>query len=140
MVGLCERFDESMVLFRRALKLSLSDMLYVPQRITEKITRRSSILRASDIENDTVLRLRQIDELDFQLYSEAETLFKQQQRLTAEINGVNTELKLYRDALADRRHPLWRGRCGFKIGYVQGNEWGKLTEDGKYRQLRKLKG
>lgn len=137
MVGLNERFDESMILFRRALDLQLSDLLYVSQRITKQAAGRSPIFRAKDVDDDTASLLREIDHLDYQLYAEAEVLFAQQRRAN---DGLDAELELYREALNDWRHPLWRERGAFKIGYVQGDEWGEFTDDGQYRHLQKLRG
>lgn len=128
-VGIAERFDESMLLFRRAMDISLSDSLYVSQRVA------SGGLSVSELDSQTVQHIRDIDSVDVDLYEQAQQRFKS---LVEGVPDLDEDLVTYRAALGDFSHGLWKERGPFKIGYVQGDEWAAFDPKTGLKQLRTL--
>ncbi|MDC5822329.1 amino acid adenylation domain-containing protein [Vibrio europaeus] len=118
-VGITERFDESVLLFRHALGMSLDEVLYVKQRDKVKKT-----LTRDDLTPAQIGRLKALDHLDWALYREAEALV--QQRVDA-LPQLQAELAVYQAALADLTHPLWQQRGDFTIGYSKRSIWAKYN-------------
>lgn len=128
-VGVCERFNESMLCFARALQLETHDFLYVRQRDlrTESVT----------LEERQTERIRQGDELDCRLHQLAT---RRLQMSLSNVPGIADQLGEYEEALGNLKHPLWRRRGPFKIGYIEGCEWAEVTAEGNYRQLKDIGG
>lgn len=118
-VGITERFDESLLLFRRALGMNLDEVLYVKQR--DKVQK---TITYEDLTQEQLERLMELDNLDWELYRQAETLV--QQRVDA-IPQLPEELVKYQEALADLTHPLWQQRGDFTIGYSKRSIWAKYS-------------
>lgn len=131
MVGITERFNESMLLFRRTLDLSLADMLYVGQR--------RDTFKALDVEEITdewLERIRETDWLDFELHAQAKSHVEKQ---LDESPDLAQELPLYESALRDFSHPLWGERGHFPIGYAEDVIWAEFTgQGGEVRELHPL--
>ena len=65
-MGITEKFDESMLLFRYCLGLPLEDILYVRQR--SDITKKSHI---SDLGPESIQEIKDANWLDVKLYEQA---------------------------------------------------------------------
>lgn len=131
-IGITERFDESMLLYRRCLGLSLADMLYVRQRSDVVKT-----IRRSDLDDKTVGMIRDLNWLDVRLFEQAQQLLTQR---VDETPGLAAELDRYRSALQDFRHPLWQERGSFPIGYTENYVWSVFDHtSGTVRNLRQLR-
>jgi hypothetical protein len=130
-VGITERFDESMLLFRHCLGLSLEDVLYVRQR--SDVDKR---LRLSDLGQEAIDELKDINWLDVKLYEQANATFD---RYLDDVPEMSKELEVYRSALNDFRHPLWSRRGTFPIGYTARYVWSEFdSEHARVRDLREL--
>ena len=95
-VGLTERFDETLVLLKRVF--GWKNLLYVKKNVTEKR------LNKEDISNDTLQAILKYNELDIELYRYAEELFERavnQYGVSFERDLKNFRLleKYYLDAL-----------------------------------------
>jgi hypothetical protein len=130
-VGITERFDESMLLFRHCLGLSLEDVLYVRQR--SDVDKR---LRLSDLGQEAIDELKDINWLDVKLYEQANATFD---RYLDDVPEMSKELEVYRSALNDFRHPLWSRRGTFPIGYTARYVWSEFdSEHARVRDLREV--
>ncbi len=130
MVGVTERFNESMLLFRRVLDLSLADMLYVSQRRdTPKVMTRDDLGEAWED------RIREADWLDVELHRQATRLAGY---YLEDLPGIDEELARYEAALADLSDPLWTERGPFPIGYAPDAVWAEFTAEGEVRQLAEI--
>lgn len=123
MIGTMERFNESMLLFRQTLKLSLAEMLYIKQRHnTEKK------LTVDDLNQETIAKIKEIEWLDVKLYEQASKL------LDSYVNNnpqVQKELPQYESALNDYSDPLWGEKGPFMVGYDMTRMlFGKFTGQG----------
>jgi hypothetical protein len=131
MVGITERFNESMLLLRRTLDLSLSDMLYVTQR-----REKSKALDAADMPEKWLNIFKATDWLDFELHAQAKRFVDKR---IAGMPDLEAELKQYESALGDLSHPLWDERGRFAIGYAQSGVWSEFTgRGGEVKELRPL--
>jgi len=131
MVGITERFNESMLLFGRTLGLSVADMLYVAQR-----REKSRALDAADMPERWLERFRETDWLDFELHAQAKRFVENR---LEEAPDLGDELERYQAALGDYSHPLWGERGGFPIGYAEGDVWSEFTgRGGEVKELRPL--
>jgi len=95
-VGLTERFDETLVLLKRVF--GWKNLLYTKKNVTEKRPSKE------DISNDTLQAILKYNELDIELYKYAEELFERainQQGVSFERDLKNFRLleKYYLDAL-----------------------------------------
>lgn len=130
-VGITERFDESMLLFRHCLGMSLEDMLYVRQR-----GEGDKELGLSDLSPETLEQIRESEWLDVLLYQQAVSAVT---GFLDDIPELGDELATYRCALGDYRHPLWSKRGSFPIGYSARYVWSEFdSEAARIRQLREL--
>ena len=91
MVGVTEKFNESMLLFRRVLDLSLEDMLYIGQRRDNP-----KMLEKNDLSDAWLDRIRETDWLDFELHAQATRLVD---HYLEDLPGLNEELKRYQQAV-----------------------------------------
>ncbi len=131
MIGITERFDESMLLFRRALNLNLEDMLYIRQR-----TSVSKTMSSADLSQERIDTIKEVDWLDVKLYERAKQLVD---KYVEGIPDIADELNEYQKALSDFSHPLWGKRGPFPIGYSTEDSWSEFTgQNGKVNQLREL--
>lgn len=129
MVGVTDRFNESMLLMRRALDLSLEDMLYIGQRRgTPKVIRRE------DLDERWVEHLREVDWLDFELHRKARDYVDY---YLEDLPDLGEELQEYESALQDFSHPLWGRRGPFPIGYSTADQWFEFT--GQHGEVKQLK-
>ena len=130
-VGITERFDESMLLFRHCLGFALEDMLYVRQR--SNVDRK---LNVADLSQETINEIREIDWLDVKLYEQARLV------VTAYVDDtpeIGEELPTYQSALNDYRHPLWARRGSFPIAYSEKYVWSEFnSETAQVSDLREL--
>lgn len=130
-VGITERFDESMLLFRHCLGLSLEDMLYVRQR-----GQGEKELSFSDLSPETIEQIRDSEWQDVLLYEQARSALT---GFLDDIPELEDELALYRSALNDYRHPLWSKRGSFPIGYSTRYIWSEFDSDtASVTKLREL--
>ena len=130
-VGITERFDESMLLFRYCLGMPMEDMLYIRQRSDG-----DKRLEISALSPESIDEIREIDWLDVKLYEQAKAVF------AAYLEGrpeIREELPIYRTALNDYKHPLWSRRGTFPIGYTERYVWSEFDSGtGRVRDLREL--
>ena len=130
-VGITERFDESMLLFRYCLGLPLEDVLYVRQRSDD-----SKTLQRSDLSQETIDEIRAVDWLDVKLYAQAESLVA---GYLDDIPEIGEELTIYQSALNDYQHPLWSRRGTFPIGYSERYVWSEFdSKTARVKDLREL--
>lgn len=130
-VGITERFDESMLLFRDCLGLSLENMLYVKQR--GGVDKR---LQMSDLSREALDEIRDLEWLDVKLYEQAKSAVAAH---IEEIPGIREQLPIYQAALGDYRHPLWTKRGTFPIGYTTRYVWSEFdAENARVKDLREL--
>jgi hypothetical protein len=130
-IGITERFDESMLLFRYCLGLSLEDVLYVRQRSDI-----SKTLRISDLSQETLDEIRDLNWLDVILYEQAKAVVGANIDDLPQIGG---ELETYQSALNDYEHPLWSRRGTFPIGYSERYVWSEFdSETAQVKDLREL--
>ena len=130
-VGITERFDESMLLFRYCLGLGLEDVLYVRQRSDGE-----KRLKTADLSQEAIDEIRALDWLDVILYEQAQAVVAAH---IDNISGIDEELRLYQVALKDYRHPLWSKRGSFPIGYSTKYVWAEFdSEHAQARDLRDL--
>jgi len=118
MIGTTDRFDESLLLFRQVLNLELKDILYVSQR--NDIPKAMSVSKLSD---EARLKVQSLDWIDAELYQQANQLLD---KYLSKNEKVAEELDLYRAALKDNRHPLWKERGSFSIGYATFDVWAEF--------------
>lgn len=131
MIGITERFNESMLLFRHALDLKLEDMLYIPQRRNVDKT-----IRKSDLSEEWLNLIKEVDWLDMELYDHAQQQVDKHIRSRADFDN---ELIEYQEALNDFSHPLWGRRGPFPIGYSTDYCWSEFTgQNGEVKQLREI--
>jgi hypothetical protein len=139
MVGVTERFNESMLLMRRTLGLSLADMLYVGQRRdTAKVLSAVDVeaLNAADMSEKWRNRIRETDWLDFELHEQATDFVE---KCLDDLPELDVELQQYESALGDFSHPLWGERGPFPIGYAESGIWSEFTgRGGEVRELHQL--
>jgi hypothetical protein len=130
MIGITERFNESMLLIRRTLNFSVADMLYVGQRRdTPEVLNAADVnaLNAADMNERWRNRMRETDWLDFELYAQAKIFVDN--RLD-DLPELQVELQQYECALGDFSHPLWGERGHFPIGYGVNEVWAEFTGQG----------
>ncbi len=131
MVGITERFNESMLLIRRTLDLSVADMLYVGQRRDTP-----KALNAADMNEKWRNRMRETDWLDFELYAQAKSFVD---NCLDDLPDLAVELQQYESALGDFSHPLWAERGHFPVGYAESEVWSEFTgQGGEVRELHQL--
>jgi len=127
-VGVTERMNESMLLFRRCLDMDLEDMLYSSvYRDTPKA------LRKADLTQEQLARIRNSDWLDIELHEQATKLVESR---IAAAPDMEQELQEFERALADFSHPLWEKRGPFSIGFDPNSIWYEFT--GRYGTVRQL--
>jgi hypothetical protein len=130
-VGITERFDESMLVFRYCLGLRLEDVLYVRQRSGGE-----QKFQIADLSQAVIDEIRDLDWLDVILYEQAQTVVA---AYIDDIPEMEEQLRLYQAALKDYRHPLWSRRGTFPIGYSTKYVWAEFDSDNaRVRDLRDL--
>jgi len=118
-IGVTERMNESILLFRRALNLNLEDVLYT------SIYRDSpKAIRRSDLSDEQVARIKKADWLDVELHRKATELVEQRIEGTPD---MEQELREFERALADYSHPLWEKRGPFRVGFSPNEVWYEFT-------------
>jgi len=130
-VGVTERMNESILLFRHVLDLNLEDVLYSGvYRDTPKT------IRKADLSEQQVAMIRNTDWLDVELHEQATKLVESRIAATTD---MEQELHEFECALTDFSHPLWGKRGPFLIGFDPKNIWYEFTgRYGTVKQLREL--
>ena len=130
-VGITERFDESMLVFRYCLGLRLEDVLYVRQRSGGE-----QKLQIADLSQAVIDEIRDLDWLDVIFYEQAQAVVA---AYIDDIPEMEEQLRLYQAALKDYHHPLWSRRGTFPIGYSTKYVWAEFDSDNaRVRDLRDL--
>lgn len=128
-VGVTERMNESLLLFRRLLDLQLEDVLY-----TSVYRDSPKPFSKSDLSEEQVARIRKLDWLDIELHQQATRLVEKR---IAESAGLSAELAEFEQALKDFSHPLWGKRGPFQVGFSAGDTWYEFTgQHGSVKQIR----
>jgi len=131
MVGVTERFNESMLLIRRTLDLGVADMLYVGQRRDTP-----KALDAADVNEKWRNRMWETDWLDFELHAQAKSFVD---NCLDDLPDLAEELQEYESALGNFSHPLWAERGHFPIGYTESEVWSEFAgQGGEVRELGQL--
>ena len=88
LIGISERFDESLILLKRALGWRTKDILYVKQNVGRN---RPPI---DEIDNDTLKLIERYNELDIELYAWAKQIFEEQ--ICQQDSSFRSELQTFR--------------------------------------------
>lgn len=112
MVGLTDRFDESLILVKRAFGWRTRDILYVSQKVDQPRPFREMI------SDETARLIEAHNEMDIKLYEFAKQMLEEQ--ISQQDSSFNRELQLFR--LSNRIYSSTRSNAGLilrKIGLLK---------------------
>ena len=92
LVGLTERFDESLMLFRRGLGWTLGDVYYLPRLVNPERPPRSAL------SDEAIEAIKDMNRLDLELYQHAVALFEARLAREDGVEDEVAELAAKRDA------------------------------------------
>lgn len=126
LVGITERFDEFMMLLRYILNWDISDIVYLPQKVSKEVgwnyTTRE-MLSSRDIN-----RIHELSELDTPLYKHAERLFEKTLQRFMGKSSFQEDMKLYKLELSRVSHACsnlstnQQGLIGTPLSYYRCDE------------------
>jgi len=108
MVGLTDRFDESLILVKRAFGWRTRDILYVSQKVDQNRPFREMI------SDETARLIEEHNELDIQLYEFAKQMFEE--RISQQSFSLRRELQIFR--LCNKIYGLSRRVGGISLQFV----------------------
>jgi len=102
LVGISERFDESLILLKRVLGWRTKDILYVRQNVIRDRPSKGSI------DSDILKVIEQHNELDIQLYEFAKQMFEE--RISQQDSSFRREVQIFR--LCNKLYSLFMNNKG----------------------------
>lgn len=118
-VGITGRMNVSLLLFRRALDMSLEDMLYASVYQDSP-----KALNKADLTEQQLRTIKSDNWLDVELFDQANALIDERIEST---DGIKEERAEFESALKDFSHPLWARRGPFKVGFSANDVWYEFT-------------